>query len=377
MRSAAPNWLARAALQPFDQGTAGEPGGWEADQWSLRGAPGGIRVTKAWDRLLAVGLPGGFGVTTAVIDTGIAYQPAPGYAPSPDFLATQFVPGTDLVDGDDRPLDENGHGTHVAGTIGEQVTVGQPAAIPDYLTGIAYGTALMPVRVLDEDGVGSTDDVARGILWAAKHDADLINVSLNFSTKVRGCRDVPTVCTAIRKAHRRGALVIASAGNDFGDTGRAKALFPGAAPHAFAVAAATEDGCLAEYSFYGKHTDLVAPGGGAPRPAASRPECANDTIPILQLTYSCFPANCAGGHQRFAIRPDVGTSMSAAHATGVAALVIASGAVGVDPAPKNVARRLQCTARPASPKRFYGPGSWTPSARSIRAAAAAADSDRL
>ena len=121
-------------------------------------------------------------------------------------------------------------------------------------------------------------------------------------------------------------------------------------------AAATEDGCLAEYSFYRKHTDLVAPGGGVPRPAASRPKCANDTIPILQLTYSCFPANCAGGHQRFAIRPDVGTSMSAAHATGVAALVIASGVAGADPAPKNVARRLQCTARPASPKRFYGPG---------------------
>ena len=119
----------------------------------------------------------------AVVDTGIAYQAAPGYAPSPDFLATQFVPGTDLVDGDDQPLDENGHGTHVAGTIGEQVTVGQPAAIPDYLTGIAYGTALMPVRVLDEDGVGSTADVARGILWAAKHDADLINVSLNFSPR--------------------------------------------------------------------------------------------------------------------------------------------------------------------------------------------------
>ena len=52
---------------------------------------------------------------------------------------TQFVPGVDLVDDDGAPLDENGHGTHVAGTIAEQVTWGQPSTEPDYLTGIAYG----------------------------------------------------------------------------------------------------------------------------------------------------------------------------------------------------------------------------------------------
>jgi serine protease len=356
IRSATPNWIARTAFTPLDQGSLGSPGGWIADQWSLGGRPGGIRVEKAWDRLLALELPGGFGATVAVVDTGLAYEAAPGYAPSPDFAATQFAPGIDLVDDDSQPLDENGHGTHVAGTIAEQVTVGQPSLDPDYLAGVAYGATLMPIRVLDADGIGSTDDVATAILWAAKNGADVINLSLNFDPAVTSCRQVPTVCSSIRKAYELGALVIASSGNALDAAGDNRSLFPGGAPKAFAVGATTEDGCLASYSYYGKRTDLLAPGGGAPRPAAARPDCNDDTLPVLQLTYECFPMDCAGAHQRFAIRPDVGTSMSAAHTSGVAALVIASGVAGPDPDPARLALRLQCTARPATPARFYDEG---------------------
>jgi serine protease len=356
IRTATPNWTAHAALVPFDQGTSGTPGGWAADQWSLRGRPGGIRVPAAWDRLLEVGRPGGFGTVVAVVDTGVAYEPAPGFGVSPDFLATQFVPGIDLVGDDSRPLDGNGHGTHVASTIAAQITVGQPRPVPDYLAGIAYGASLMPVRVLDDDGVGSTDDVAAGILWAARNGADVINLSLNLDPAVDKCREAPTVCDAIRKADRLGALVVGSAGNAFGGSGRKRALYPAGAPRAFAVAAATEDGCLAGYSHYGKRTDLVAPGGGAPRPAASRPACEDDTIPILQLSYACFPGDCGRDLQTFGIRADVGTSMSAAHTSAVAALVIASGVAGEDPDPARLAARLQCAARPARPERFYGSG---------------------
>ena len=86
VRSATPNWTARAAVSPLDQGTSGTPGGWAADQWSLLGKPGGIRAPAAWDRLDAVGSPGGFGVTIAVVDTGIAYADAPGFAAAPDFM---------------------------------------------------------------------------------------------------------------------------------------------------------------------------------------------------------------------------------------------------------------------------------------------------
>ncbi|MDX6583205.1 MAG: serine protease [Solirubrobacterales bacterium] len=356
VRFAAPNWIARAAATPLDHGTSPLPGGWAIDQWSFGARPGGIRVAGAWDRLAELGRPGGAGVTVAIVDSGLAYESAPGYSPSPDFDSTQFVPGIDLVDDDSQPLDGNGHGTHVAGTIAEQVTIGQPSPLPDYETGIAYGVRLMPVRVLDDDGVGSTDDVAAGILWAARKGADIINLSLNFDPAVSDCGQVPTVCEAIRKADDYGALVVGSAGNALTTSGRNRALFPAAAPKAFAVGATTEDGCLAAYSYYGKRTDLLAPGGGLPRPAASRPVCADDTIPILQLTYACFPMSCEGGRQRFAIRPDVGTSMSAAHASAVAALVIASGVAGPDPDPERLELRLECTARPALPERFYGAG---------------------
>jgi serine protease len=357
VRFAARKWIAHASLTPLDQGTSGVPGGWLDDQWGLDGRPGGIRATSAWDRLAIDGHPGGEGVTVAVVDTGVAYTPSPGFGASPDFAGTRFAPGIDLVDDDSQPLDENGHGTHTAGTIAEQVTVGQVSPVPDYLAGVAYGATLMPVRVLDADGAGSTDDVAEGISWAARNGADVINLSLNFSSAVTGCRQVPTVCAAIRKADELGVLVVGSSGNaPSGGAGRNKSLFPAAAPKAFSVGATTEDGCLAGYSYYGSRTDLLAPGGGTPRPIAARPSCMNDAAPVLQLTYACFPLDCSGSHREFAIRPDVGTSAAAAHASAVAALVLASGVAGDHPDPARVALRLQCTARPALPERFYGAG---------------------
>ena len=242
--------------------------------------PGGIRVSRAWDRLIAAGAPGGAGTTVAIVDTGLAYRPASGgYLPSPDFAAGQFVSGIDLVDDDDAPLDENGHGTHVAGTIAEQVTVTEPSPFDDYLTGIAYGATLMPVRVLDRTGAGSAADVGEGILWAARNGADIINVSLQFDAAVTGCAQVPTVCDATREARRSGALVVAAAGNALGGKGERRALYPGAAPGVLAVGATTEHGCLADYSHYRRAHRPARPGR---RRAAARglaPGCAGDTAP--------------------------------------------------------------------------------------------------
>jgi serine protease len=354
---AQPNWIASASLAPLDRGTSGKPGGWEADQWSFLGRPGGIRVGKAWDRAIAAGAPGGAGTTVAVVDTGVAYTDTlGGYLTSPDFDPARFVAGIDLVDDDEIPLDQNGHGTHVAGTIAEQVTIGEPSASDDYLTGIAYGVDLLPVRVLDATGVGSATDVGEGILWAARNGADIINLSLQFDPAVTGCSDVPTVCEATRKAKRRGALVVAAAGNAVSGQGERRALYPGAAPGAFAVAATTEHGCLADYSHFHKRTDLLAPGGGKPRAAAAREACVGDSRPVLQLSLDCFPARCSNGFGRFGIRADLGTSMAAAHASGVAALIRASGVSGADPSPARLAERLSCTARSGLPQKFYGPG---------------------
>ena len=93
-----------------------------------------------------------------MLDTGIAYRALGSrFRRSPDFTAGQFVDGYDFVDNDRLPLDRNGHGTHVAGTIAEKTNNGIG------LTGIAYRAKLMPVRVLDRLGRGRADDIAAGI----------------------------------------------------------------------------------------------------------------------------------------------------------------------------------------------------------------------
>jgi serine protease len=292
-----------------------------------------------------------------VVDTGIAFPIAGELAGAPDFGPAQFVPGIDLVDDDGVPLDPNGHGTHVAATIGEQVTVDKPATANDYLTGIAYGAQLMPVRVLDQRGDGSSADVAAGIVWAAANGADVINLSLQFDAAVTSCADVQVVCDAIRQARKSGAIVVAAAGNALVGRGKRGALYPAAAPGVIAAGATTERGCLANYSHYGDSVDLLAPGGGPPRPGpAARGECIKDSRPVLQVSLDCFPACGATGSRGYAIRPDIGTSMASAHTSAVAALVRASGVAGAGPKPKAIAKRLVCSARAAKPKRLYGNG---------------------
>lgn len=361
IRYANRNWRARASVPPLDHGRAGEPGGWRSDQWNFLGKPGGIRAVPAWRRLEEDGRPGAEGVTVAVVDTGIAYTDwdhPPGFAASPGFgPATSFGPGRDFVDGG-LPVDHNGHGTHIASTIAEAVTLGEPSpeGEPDYLTGLAYNATLMPVRVLDRRGMGTAAIVAQGIRWAADNGARVINVSLQLPPKVRRCAQVRTICRAIRQARRGGALVVAAAGNATG--GQGQVLFPAAAPGALAVGASTESGCLASYSHHGRRLDLIAPGGGSARPAVTRRRCHDDREFIRQVSFKCFDPGlqCRPGYTEFAIVPSRGTSMAAAHVSGVAALVAAARAAGQDPAPQRLRKRLLCSARPLGKPWFHGAG---------------------
>src|SRR5918997_1380764 len=114
-----PNWKARiSSFIPNDPGRLGTPGGWQALQWNLM--PGtGIDAPQAWTNLMQAGRPGGRGVTVAVLDTGVAYRDLGRFRRSPDLSARRMARGYDFVDDDRYALDHNGHGTHVASTIGE------------------------------------------------------------------------------------------------------------------------------------------------------------------------------------------------------------------------------------------------------------------
>lgn len=341
--SAAPNPIAHAAggYIPTDPGDSGQIGGWQALQWNFDG-PYGVDAPDAWSNLMRAGRPGGKGVTVAVLDTGVAYANHGRYRRSPDFRASHFVAPYDFVDHDTHPDDENGHGTHVTGTINEATANGLA------LTGLAYGARIMPVRVLDRYGDGDSVAISRGIRYAVRHHADVINLSFEFDMSTSR-RDVPDLLAALQEAHRRGVLVVGASGNEGGSA----LAFPARAPSVLSVGASTEHGCAADYSNGGASLDLVAPGGGADADLPGDPHCSPNAPGgrnIFQLTFSRSVSS-------FGIPRDyAGTSMAAPHVSATAALVIASGVLGPHPSPDAVERRLKTTARPLGSVRHYGAG---------------------
>jgi serine protease len=330
---AEPNYIATAAASarsssfalPNDPGTldgaseaAAGVGDWAFKQWNflpwegsatarLPISPGGIDAVGAWENLEAAGRPGAEGVTVAVLDTGIAYRDQGSrFVRSPDFAAGRFAKGQDYIDDDRLPLDENGHGTHIAGTIAEKTD--NAVAV----TGLAYRARLMPVRVLDRHGRGQATDIAKGIRFATAHGAQVINMSFNF-----GCgKEVPQVDEALREAYARGIVAVASAGN-LGSEACVSA--PATGPRVIGVGGTTEGGCLGDYSLAGRGIDLLAPGGGTPVS-----DCPSVSArPVYQVTLR------AGSTRVFAIPGNyVGTSMAAAHVSGVAAMVLAADTYG-------------------------------------------------
>jgi serine protease len=351
---AVPNHIAHAAYIPDDPGRGGV-GGWQKVQWNFTG-PYSVNAPTAWSNLLRDKRPGGRGVTIALLDTGVAFRQSTRFRRSPDFSASQFVRGYDFVDNDRFPDDQFGHGTFVAGVIGERVNNGVG------LTGLAYGAKLMPVRVLDDQGLGDAAAIGRGIRWAVDHGADILNFSLEFDASVPAS-EIPELLSALRYAARHGVLMIGASGN----SSDSQIAYPARAPHVISVGATTEHGCLAEYSNQGKGLDLVAPGGGADAdigddPARCRPE-GRSGRDIFQLTYPCNPdpPRCAtSAVRRFSLPSGyVGTSMAAPHVAAAAALIIASGVLGAHPSAAAVERRLKTTARDLGPVGYdesYGYG---------------------
>ncbi|MBC6447951.1 S8 family peptidase [Actinokineospora xionganensis] len=171
-------------------------------------------------------------VTAFVIDTGVqADHPA---------LGGRVSGGFDAVDNDDKPEDEHGHGTHVAGTIGSA----------EY--GVAKGVKIVPVRVLDAQGSGTTEGVIAGIDWVAKNHQgpSVANMSLG------GGAD-EALDKAVRAAIESGVTFAVAAGNSSDDAGNSS---PARVPEALTIAASDNADKQAEFSSFGKVVDLYAPG---------------------------------------------------------------------------------------------------------------------
>jgi len=140
---------------------------------------------------------GNSNVVAAVVDSGVQ-------ADHPD-LSGAVISGYDFVNHDSNPADDDGHGTAVAGIIAAQGGNGIGIA------GVCWKCKIMPVKVLDSVGSGTDANVADGIIWAADHGADVINLSLG------GPESSQTLADAVSYAQRLGVVVVAAAGNDGND----------------------------------------------------------------------------------------------------------------------------------------------------------------
>jgi len=270
-------------------------------QWNFRM----IEAERTWD--IQKGDPS---VVVAVLDTGIAFEDFGPYRKAPDFGGTVFVQGRDIVNEDDHANDDNFHGTHVASTIAEATdnTLGA--------TGLAFRCALMPVKVLDENGDGSFFEVAEGIDFAARNSSvKVINLSLG------GDGNSNTVRAAIDRAVAAGITVVAAAGND----GRGTVSFPAALPNVIAVGAIDGRKQKAPYSNFGTELDLVAPGGDNRRDDTG-PNGVPDGRPdgILQQTLDPDSAE-RGIFDDFGYFFVTGTSQATPHVAALAALLYQQG----------------------------------------------------
>ncbi|MDP8960192.1 MAG: S8 family serine peptidase [Actinomycetota bacterium] len=298
-------------------------------QWALPA----VAAPDAWQSAT------GRGAIIAVVDTGVDRD-------HPEFQG-RLLPGASWVcpravqapcgDWDDR----NGHGTHVAGI----------AAAPldgRGIVGVAKDAKILPVRVLDEKGVGIPRHVAAGIRWAVDQGADVINLSLGglpLLSQVGGLVGLDGgFFDAINYALDHDVLVVAAAGNDALPLCSNQELLSAGV---LCVGAVDRDGVRSGYSNFGIGVQVVAPGGAGGTPCGDPREDVLSTVaPDGVLLGRCqarhplgespttVPTEALTGYTALA-----GTSMAAPHAAGVGALLAEDGVRGRD-----AANRIRATA---------------------------------
>jgi subtilisin family serine protease len=274
------NFLEVIPNDPYFQSLWGLRNRGQTIDFGVRGVEGAdTRASGAW-----VFEKGSEQVVVGVLDTGIDLQ----HEDLKDNLWTdssgsQPIHGYNVFNSSQAPQDDNGHGTHVAGTIG---------AVGDNgigVTGVNWKVSLMAVKILNGDGEGDIAGIVAGIDWAVAHGARVINASWGGGGASRIMQD------SISRAADEGVLFVAAAGNDGEDNDRVSS-FPAnyALPNIISVAASDNQDKLADFSNYGiKKVHIAAPG-----------------VSI----YSTLPGNHYGSES--------GTSMATPHVAGAAALLL-------------------------------------------------------
>jgi len=237
--------------------------------WGVKRIGGGVVQSNGYK---------GTGVKVAVLDTGIDYT-------HPD-LDSNVVGGWDFVNNDNDPQDDNGHGTHVAGTIG--------AKDNDFgVVGVAPEVQLYAVKVLNASGSGSWSGIISGLQWCVKNGIQVTNNSYGATSDPGS-----TVRNAYDNAAAAGIVIVASAGNSGNSSGSGDSVsYPAAFGSVIAVSATDFSDQRASWSSTGPNVELAAPG-----------------VSI----YSTIPGGGYGTKS--------GTSMACPHVVGTAALVIGAGA---------------------------------------------------
>ncbi len=227
-------------------------------------------------------------VVVAVIDSGID-------ADHPEFTG-RLQQGYNFLSPTELPIDDYGHGTHVAGLIGAAVNNGLGIA------GIAPNVTILSYKTLDQGGGGTIDNVVKAICRAVDEGADIINLSLTSPSQ-----NTSQYTAAFDYARDRGVMMIAAAGN----SKQTRNMWPARLDDVMAIAATNEEGMLASYSSPGDSIDMAAPGGEFDVPLVS-------TWPSNVACNGVNPIpDDAGG----AYCTSIGTSMSAALVSGVAAIL--------------------------------------------------------
>ncbi|MCP4803965.1 MAG: S8 family serine peptidase [Proteobacteria bacterium] len=256
-------------------------------EFEASGYPNDPMWDKQWNMEMIEVQPGwrsggGKGVKVAIIDTGVTAVE--------DLQGIKMGPGKSFVPFTRKPLDDHGHGTHVAGTIAQATNNGKG------VVGVAPNVEIMPYKALTSMGFGSSDWIAAAIDHAVDNGADVINMSL-------GGGHSAVLHKAAEDAAAKGVVVVIAAGN----SGKEGVGCPAHGEGVIGVSAVGPDDTKAPYSSWGKGVEIAAPGGDKRKTNGG----------ILQDT-----VNGKNGHQYAEFQ---GTSMATPHVAGAAAVLLGMG----------------------------------------------------